>query len=170
MFREADIARAAAGTGPTRGGAELNAGPLVGIYYDSEISEDDLADAIQKAPTAEFISSRSESLNYMASKGYIEVRDFIKEMEAKKCNPLASYVVFDAISAGKGGVVSPVVYEDKLAAYREEGASAGGLASSFAGDLNNFLAVKVGAFIALVFCLLVDVGFVSRAYFEGFMS
>ena len=47
----------------------------------------------------------------MASKGYIEVRDFIKEMGEKNCNPLASYVVFDAISSGKGGVVSPIVYD-----------------------------------------------------------
>lgn len=169
MFNEAAVSRATAGTGPTKGGAALNAGPLVGLYYDTEISESDVADAIQKAPTAEFISSRSESLNYMASKGYIEVRDFIKEMSAKKCNPLASYVLFDSISSGKGGVVSPVVYEEKLAAYREE-APAGGLASSFAGDLNNFLAVKVGAFFGMIFCLLVDVGFIANAGIAGFLS
>ncbi|KAL7527709.1 hypothetical protein ACHAXR_002089 [Thalassiosira sp. AJA248-18] len=169
MFREVGVARDTAGTGSTLGGAALNAGPLVGIYYDSEISKDDVADAIQKAPTAEFISSRSTSLNYMASKGYIEQRDFVKEMEAKKCNPLASYALYDAISSGKGGVVSPVVYEDKLLEYRE-GSSAGDLASSFVGDLNGFLAVKVGAFFGLVFCLLVDVGFIANAGIAGFLS
>ena len=62
-----------AGTGSTRGGAALDAGPLVGIYYDNEISSEDVADAIQKAPTAEFISGRSESLNYMASKGVSKI-------------------------------------------------------------------------------------------------
>ena len=62
------MARDAAGTGPTRGGAALNAGPLVGLYYDNEISQEDITDAMQKAPTAEFISSRSESVNYFASK------------------------------------------------------------------------------------------------------
>mmetsp|Transcript_34725 Transcript_34725/g.83923 ORF Transcript_34725/g.83923 Transcript_34725/m.83923 type:complete len:260 (-) Transcript_34725:570-1349(-) len=162
IFREAGAARDVAGTGPTLGGPALDAGPLVGLYYDSEISEGDVADAIQKAPTAEFISSRSESVNYMASKGYIEQGDFLKEMNAKKCNPLASIVLFNAISAGKGGLVSPVVYEDKLAAYREV-SSTRDVASSFVGDLNGFLAVKAAAFVGLVFCLLVDLGFVASA-------
>jgi len=169
IFREAGVARATAGTGSTLGGAALNAGPLVGIYYDNEISQADVADVIAKAPTAEFISSRSESVNYMASKGYIEKGDFIKEMEAKKCNPLASYVVYDAISSGKGGLVSPVVYEDTLAGYRD-GRSAGDIPASFVGDLNGFLAVKVGAFIGLVFCLFVDFGLVAKAGIEGFLS
>jgi len=158
-----------AGTGSTRGGAALDAGPLVGIYYDNEISSEDVADAIQKAPTAEFISGRSESLNYMASKGYIVQGDFIKEMDAKKCNPLASYAIYDAISSGKGGVVSPKDYEDKLSAYRE-GSSAGDVASLFLGDLNKFLAVKVIAFFGLVTCLLVDFGLIAKTGIEGFLS
>jgi len=169
IFNEASVARSVAGTGSTLGGAALDAGPLVGFYYDNEISSADVADAISKAPTAEFISSRSESLNYMASKGYIEKGDFIKEMGAKNCNPLASYVLYDAISTGKGGVVSPIVYEDKLSSYRE-GVSGGDVASSFVGDLNSFLAVKVAAFFGLVFCLLVDFGFIANAGIEGWLS
>lgn len=169
MFREADVARATAGTGSTLGGSALDVGPLVGIYYDNEVSQADVATVIQQAPTADFISSRSTSLNYMASKGYIEKRDFIKEMEAKKCNPLASYVVYDAISAGKGDVVSPVDYENKLAGYRE-GGSTTDVAANFVGDLNGFLAVKVGAFFGLVFCLFIDVCFVGNAYIQGWMS
>ena len=166
MFREAGVARSSAGKGTSLGGSPLNAGPLIGLYYDNEISANDVADVIEKAPTAEYISSRSESLNYMASKGYIEQRDFIKELEQKNCNPLASYVVFDAISSGKGGVVSPVVYEDKLSTYRE----GGGDLASFVSDLNAFLATKVFAFFGLVFCLLVDVGFVAKNGIEGFLS
>ena len=169
IFREAGVARSTAGTGSTLGGAALDVGPLVGIYYDSEISASDVANAIQKAPTAEFISSRSESINYMASKGYIEKRDFIKELEAAKCNPLAAHAVYDAISSGKGNVVSPVVYEEKLAKYRTEGGSAGEVAASFAGDLNGFLAVQVGAFFGLVFFLLVDIFFWLPAGIEGFL-
>jgi hypothetical protein len=158
-----------AGIGPTKGGTSLDAGPLLGVYYDTEIALNDVVDAIQKAPSAEFISGRSESINYMASKGYIERRDFIKEMEAKNCNPLASYVLYDAISSGKGDVVSPVVFDEKLAQYRQ-GSGAGGLAQSFIGDLNGFLAVKIGAFLGLVFCLLVDFGFIAKAGIEGFLS
>jgi hypothetical protein len=89
-------------------------------------------------------------------------------MEAKNCNPLASYVLYDAISSGKGDVVSPVVYDDKLASYRQ--GAAGGIADLFIGDLNRFLAVKVGAFLGLVFCLLVDFGFIAKAGIEGFLS
>lgn len=163
IFQQADEARAKIGEGSSRGGASLDAGPLVGIYYDTEISKEDVADAIDKAPTAEFISSRSTSANYMASKGYIEQGDFLKEMEAKGCNPLASYILFNAISSGKGGVVSPVVYDDTLAAYREGSTSAGDVASAFSSDLNKFLAVKVAAFFGLVICLLVDLGFIASA-------
>lgn len=170
MFREASVARATAGTGSSRGGDSLNVGPFVGLYYESDISVDDVIDVIQQAPSADFISSRSESLNYMASKGYIVKGDFIKEMEAKNCNPLASHVVYDAISSGKGGVVSPVVYESRLASYRAERGSGGEIANSFVGDLNGFLAVKVGAFFGLVFCLLVDVGFIANAGIQGFLS
>eukprot|EP00581_Thalassiosira_minuscula_P000935 CAMPEP_0183745408 /NCGR_PEP_ID=MMETSP0737-20130205/66225_1 /TAXON_ID=385413 /ORGANISM="Thalassiosira miniscula, Strain CCMP1093" /LENGTH=266 /DNA_ID=CAMNT_0025981075 /DNA_START=130 /DNA_END=930 /DNA_ORIENTATION=+ len=177
IFNEASVARSVAGTGSTLGGAALDAGPLVGFYYDNEISSADVADAISKAPTAEFISSRSESLNYMASKGYIEKGDFIKEMGAKNCNPAdaiskaptAEFIFYDAISTGKGGVVSPIVYEDKLSSYRE-GVSGGDVASSFVGDLNSFLAVKVAAFFGLVFCLLVDFGFIANAGIEGWLS
>ena len=158
-----------AGTGPTKEGPALNAGPLLGIYYNTEIYLNDVVDAIQKAPSAEFISGRSQSVNYMASKGYIERRDFIKEMEAKKCNPLASYVLYDAISSGKGDVVSPVVFDEKLAAYRQ-GSGSDGLSDLFVGDLNGFLAVKVGAFLGLLFCLLVDFGFIAKAGIEGFFS
>eukprot|EP00585_Thalassiosira_rotula_P012245 CAMPEP_0196130660 /NCGR_PEP_ID=MMETSP0910-20130528/958_1 /TAXON_ID=49265 /ORGANISM="Thalassiosira rotula, Strain GSO102" /LENGTH=283 /DNA_ID=CAMNT_0041390009 /DNA_START=64 /DNA_END=912 /DNA_ORIENTATION=+ len=172
MFSDAAAARATAelSGSTTRGGATLDAGPLVGIYYDAEISMEDVADAIAKAPSAEFISSRSESLNYMASRGYIERGDFAKEMEVKGCNALASCVVYDAISQGKGGVVSPVVYEDKLEAYRSGiGNGVGGdvVASSFVGDLNGFLAVKVGAFFGLVFCLFIDFAFIANAGIEG---
>ena len=169
IFDAAGVARAVVGTGPTKGGAALNAGPLVGIYYDSDISKEDVADAISRAPTAEFISSRSTAENYMASKGYIEKRDFIKEMEAKGCNPLASYVVFDAISSGKGGVVSPVVYEEKLAAYRD-GSAGGEVASSFVGDLNGFLAVQAIAFVGLALSLGVDLFLVGKNGIEGFLS
>lgn len=169
MFREASIARGSAGIGSTRGGPPLSVGPFVGLYYGSDISVDDVTEAIRQAPSAEYISSRSQSLNYMATKGYIVKEDFVKEMEGKKCNPLASYVVYDAISAGKGGVVSPVVYEDKLSTYRDGGAT-GEVASAFVGDLNGFLAVKVGAFIGLVFCLLVDLGFITNAGIQGFLS
>ena len=169
IFQQAGEARAKIGEGNTRGGASLDAGPLVGIYYDTEISKADVADAIEKAPTAEFISSRSTSANFMASKGYIEQRDFLKEMEAKGCNPLASYILFNAISSGKGGVVSPVVYDDTLAAYREGSGSAGDVASAFVGDLNKFLFVKVAAFFGLVICLLVDLGFIASAGVEAFL-
>jgi hypothetical protein len=148
----------------------LDAGPLLRVYYNNEISAKDVGNAIAKAPSSEYISSRSQSKNYMASKGYIERRDFIKEMEEKGCNPLANYVLYDAISAGKGDVVSPVVYDDKLAAYREGSLSDGSVAGSFVGDLNGFLAVKVGAFLGLVFCLLVDFGFIANAGIEGFLS
>ena len=168
LFREADVARATAGSGATRGGAALNAGPLVGIYYASDISSRDVADAIAKAPTADFISRRSQSEGYAARKGYIVQSDFLREMEAKKCNPLASCVLFNAISTGKGGIVSPVVYEEKLLAYRE-GATAGDVAKSFVGDLNSFLAVKAIAFVGLVFCLLVDFGLVAKNGIEGFL-
>jgi hypothetical protein len=170
IFRDAAASRAVAGTGPTRGGSALNAGPLLSVYYNTDISVNDIFDAIEKAPTAEFISSRSQSINFMASKGYIERRDFIKEMEAKNCNPLASYVLYDAISSGKGDVVSPVVYGEKLAAYRQESKAGGVAAGSFIRDLNGFLAVKVGAFLGLVFCLLVDFGFIAKAGIEGFLS
>jgi len=92
----------------------------------------------------------------------------VKEMDVKKCDPLASYVLFDAISAGKGGVVSPIVYDEKLKAYREEDAGAG-VPSSFAGDMNVFLAVKLGAFVGLVFCLFVDFGLVAKNGITGFL-
>jgi hypothetical protein len=170
MFREASVARATAGTGSTRGGSSLNVGPFVGLYYGADISVNDIANVVQQAPTADFISSRTSSLNYMASKGYIVKSDFLKEMETKKCNPLASHVVYDAISSGKGGVVSPVVYDKRLSSYREEMVSTGEIASSFVGDLNGFLAVKVGAFFGLVFCLIVDLGFIANAGIQGFLS
>jgi len=127
----------------------------------------DVIQAIEKAPNAEFITKRSQSVNYLASKGYIDRRDFIREMvEGKKCNPLASCAVYDAISAGKGDLVSPDVYDEKLAVYRGEG----GVGTKFVGDLNGFLAVKVGAFLALVFCLIIDFGFIAKAGIEGFLS
>ena len=177
VFRDASSARAAAKEGKTGSGgggadATLDAGPFVRLYYDSEIYTEDLADAIGRAPTSQYISGRSTSKNFMATKGYIERSDFVKEMDVKKCNPLASYVLFDAISAGKGGVVSPIVYDEKLKAYREEDAGAGGgvvVPSSFAGDMNVFLAVKLGAFVGLVFCLFVDFGLVAKNGITGFL-
>jgi len=148
----------------------LDAGPFVRLYYyDSEISAYDLSEAIGRAPAAEYISGRSTSKNFMASRGYIERSDFVKEMDAKKCDPLASYVLFDAISSGKGGVVSPVVYDNKLRTYRDGSSAPGVVASSFAGDLNGFLAVKLGAFVGLVICLLVDFGLVAKNGIQGFL-
>jgi len=170
MFNEAAAARESASAGsPTKGGPALNAGPLVSLYYDNEISLADVSDAISKAPTADFISSNSQSVNFMASKGYIDKNDFIREMNKKGCNALATYSVFDAISSGKGGIVSPVVYDERIEKYRQE-SGAGEVASSFVTDLNGFLAVKVGAFIGLVVCLLVDFGLVAKAGIEGFLS
>mmetsp|Transcript_17512 Transcript_17512/g.35648 ORF Transcript_17512/g.35648 Transcript_17512/m.35648 type:complete len:272 (+) Transcript_17512:73-888(+) len=167
IFRDASSARSSAGTGHSLGGEALNAGPLLSLYYDNIISVKDVIQAIEKAPNAEFITKRSQSVNYLASKGYIDRRDFIREMvEGKKCNPLASCAVYDAISAGKGDLVSPDVYDEKLAVYRGEG----GVGTKFVGDLNGFLAVKVGAFLALVFCLIIDFGFIAKAGIEGFLS
>jgi hypothetical protein len=171
MFNEAAAARESASTGsPSKGGQALNAGPLVSLYYDNQISLSDVSDVIQKAPTAEFISSNSQSVNFMASKGYIDKNDFIREMKNKGCNALATYSVFDAISSGKGGIVSPVVYDERIAKYRQGSGGGEVMASSFVTDLNAFLAVKVGAFIGLVFCLLVDFGLVAKAGIEGFLS
>ena len=174
MFNEAGAARESASSGsPTNGGEALNAGPLVSLYYDNEISLADVSDVIEKAPTAEFISQNSQSVNFMASKGYIDKNDFLREMENKGCNALASYSVFDAISSGKGGIVSPVVYDERIATYRQ-GSGGGGnnndVASSFSTDLNVFLFTKVGAFVGLVFCLLVDFGLVAKAGIEGWLS
>lgn len=174
MFNEAALARESASSGsPTNGGQPLNAGPLVSLYYDNEISLADVSDVIEKAPTAEFISENSQSVNFMASKGYIDKNDFLREMENKGCNALASYSVFDAISSGKGGIVSPVVYDERIATYRQ-GSGGGGnnnvVASSFSTDLNVFLFTKVGAFVGLVFCLLVDFGLVAKAGIEGWLS
>ncbi|KAL7547593.1 hypothetical protein ACHAWF_010876 [Thalassiosira exigua] len=166
VFRDATEARALVGTGSTLGGASLDAGPLVGAYYQSELSIGDVANAISKAPAAAFISERSQSKNFLASKGYVERSDFLREMEGSKCNLLASCALFDAISSGKGGLVSPVAYEEKLAAYREGGDGTG----AFAGDLNGFLAVKAAAFLGLVFCLIVDFGLVAKAGIEGFLT
>ena len=156
---------------------KLNAGPFVKLYYNSEIDTTDLSNAIKSAPSAKDITKRSTNTNFMASRGYIVQSDFIKEMESKKCNPLASYVIFDAISGGKGGVVSPVVYDEKLASYRKELAARGGgvgvdggsSASLFVGELNSFLVVKFGAFLGLVFCLLVDFGLVAKNGIQGFL-
>jgi hypothetical protein len=155
---------------------KLNAGPFVKLYYNSDIDTTDLSNAIKSAPSATDITKRSTNTNFMASRGYIVQSDFVKEMESKKCNPLASYVIFDAISGGKGGVVSPVVYDEKLASYRKEiAAAAGGVdggssASVFVRELNSFLVVKFGAFLGLVFCLLVDFGLVAKNGIQGFLS
>lgn len=189
LFRDIALAREAAVRGSinsssnkkstSRGGGssgktyktKLNAGSFVKLYYNSEIDTNDLSNAIQSAPTATDITKRSTNANFMASRGYVVQSDFIKEMERKKCNPLASYVIFDAISSGKGGVVSPVVYDEKLATYRNEIAAggAGGLSAVFVGDLNSFLVVKLGAFLGLVFCLLVDFGLVAKNGIQGFL-
>lgn len=166
IFKDRGVAIASIGEGKTLGGETFNGGPLVGSYYNNEISANDVADVIQKAPTADAISKRSTSESYMASKGYIVQSDFIKEMKNCKSNPLASYAVFDAISSGKGGVVSPVVYEEKLAKYRGDGSE---VSSSFVGDLNGFLAVKAFAFFGLVFCLLVDIFLFGKAGIEGWL-
>jgi hypothetical protein len=69
----------------------------------------------------------------MASKGYIERSDYVREMNERGCDPLASYALYDAILAGKGGVISPVVYDDGLAAYGEM-IRDGSFARSFAVD------------------------------------
>lgn len=176
VFRDASSARAAAAaarrkTGGGGAAAALDAGPFVRLYYDSEIYTEDLVDAIRRAPTSQYISGRSTSKNFMATRGYIERGDFAKEMDTKDCDPLASYVLFDAISAGKGGVVSPVVYDEKLEAYREGTVAGWGkaVASSFAVDMNVFLAVKLGAFVGLVFCLFVDFGLVAKNGITGFL-
>ena len=181
VFRDASSARAASaakrtprGGGGAGGGGSattLDAGPFVRLYYDSEIYAEDLVDAIRRAPTSQYISGRSTSKNFMATRGYIERGDFAKEMDTKDCDPLASYVLFDAISAGKGGVVSPVVYDEKLEAYREGTVAGWGkaVASSFAVDMNVFLAVKLGAFVGLVFCLFVDFGLVAKNGITGFL-
>jgi hypothetical protein len=176
VFRDASSARAATAaarrkTGGGGAAAALDAGPFVRLYYDSEICTEDLVDAIRRAPTSQYISGRSTSKNFMATRGYIERSDYAKEMEAKDCDPLASYVLFDAISAGKGGVVSPVVYDEKLEAYREGTVAGWGkaVASSFAVDMNVFLAVKLGAFVGLVFCLFVDFGLVAKNGITGFL-
>ncbi|KAL3816904.1 hypothetical protein ACHAXA_006980 [Cyclostephanos tholiformis] len=186
IFRDVDEARDAAsrgrggkGGGGGGGGREggggsaetLDAGPFVKFYYDSEISVEDLMDAIGRAPSSEYISRMSTSRNYMASRGYIERGDYARGMNDVGCDPLASYVLFDAISGGKGGVVSPIVYEGRLKAYREAMAGDGGIADGrFAADLNGFLAVKLGAFVGLVFCLLVDIGLVAKNGIQGFLS
>lgn len=176
VFRDASSARAAAAaarrkTGGGGAAAALDAGPFVRLYYDLEIYTEDLVDAIRRAPTSQYISGRSTSKNFMATRGYIERGDFAKEMDTKDCDPLASYVLFDAISAGKGGVVSPVVYDEKLEAYREGTVAGWGkaVASSFAVDMNVFLAVKLGAFVGLVFCLFVDFGLVAKNGITGFL-
>lgn len=75
---------------------------------------------------------------------------------------------FDAISSEKGGVVSHVVYDDKLASYRD-GSDKGSVSGSFARDLNGFLAIKGGAILALICCLLVDFGFVAKVGIDCFL-
>ena len=168
VFRDANEARATIGTGASKGGPELT-GPLIQAYYGSGVSEADLSDVIEKAPSAEFISKRSTSDSYLAKRGYIFKGDFVGQLAAKKCNPFATYVVFDAICGGKGVGVSPVVYDERLASYRE-GSSSKGVVARLAGDLNGFVTVKAAGFLGLAFCLLVDVGFVAKTYSEGFMQ
>ena len=81
----------------------MDAGPFVRLYYyDSEISAYDLSEAIGWAPAAEYISGRSTSKNFMASRGYIERSDFVKEMDARKCDPLASYDLSMRYPPGRG--------------------------------------------------------------------
>ena len=169
IFREANEARAAIGTGSSKGGPELT-GPLIQFYFGTGIPEADLADVIQKAPRADFISKQSTSDSYLANRGYIFKGDCVEQLVAKKCNPFASYVVFDAICGGKGYGVSPVVYEERLASYREGASSKGEVARTFAGDLNGFVTVKAAGFLGLAFFLLVDLGFVAKTYIEGFMQ
>jgi hypothetical protein len=191
VFRDANEARAAAaaaaaaaanggggrggkiGRGRVGGGetstTTLDAGPFVRCYYDADMNVESLIDAVNGAPKSSYISGRSRSKNYMASKGYIERSDYVREMNERGCDPLASYALYDAISAGKGGVISPVVYDDGLAAYGEM-IRDGRFARSFAVDLNGFLAVKLGAFVGLVFCLFVDLGFVAKNGIQGFLS
>ncbi len=194
VFRDANEARAAASassaaaaaaSATTRGGGgrrgrggtssttttttTLDAGPFVKFYYDANVRVESLIDAVEKAPKSSYIRDNSRSKNYMSTKGYIERSDYVRVMNEKGCDALASYALFDAISAGKGGVISPIVYDERLETYAGM-IRDGTFARSFATDLNGFLGVKLGAFVGLVFCLLVDFGFVAKNGIQGFLS
>mmetsp|Transcript_61307 Transcript_61307/g.72809 ORF Transcript_61307/g.72809 Transcript_61307/m.72809 type:complete len:314 (-) Transcript_61307:98-1039(-) len=152
--------------GPSLGGTALRTSPVTNLLYPtSSLYEKDVAAVIAKIPRASVIASRSMSNAYFATKGYVGRDDFVRECEKLKCNPLASYVVFDALSGGKGSFVSPAIFEETLAKWRS-----GDGTESFTSDLEKAVLTRFVSYAGLAFLLLLTLDFVVENGIEGFLS
>lgn len=161
IYNELSSIRALGGEGPTEGGPSAAIGVSSLLY--PPLSAADLGTAVAKVPTAAQISAQGTSESYLASRGYVDRADFVMACRSKGCNPLASYALFEALSGGSGGCVSPVVMEDKLAEYREAGGKQATV-DLVLGDLTGATATKLGAYgglafvLFLIFALIADSG------------
>jgi len=158
IYSELSSIRALAGEGPSEGGEPVNAG-LSSVFYPTMFRKD-IEKAIAKIPSSAKISAQGTSTTYLASKGYIDITDFVASLAKSGCNPLASNALFEALSGGGGSCCSPDVLDEKLAKYR----SANDSVAAFVSDLQSASLTKLSAYgglaflLFLIFALIIESG------------
>jgi len=130
------------GVGPTNGGETIDTG-IASLVYPT-LYQSDVAAILEKLPAAETIVARGNSNGYLASKGYVVRDDYYSALEG--CNPLSKSATFDALTRGKGDVLSPIEFGESLAKYRSR-------TEDLVADLQAAALTKLGAFSTLLFLL-----------------
>jgi hypothetical protein len=149
----------------TSSGGDTFQGPVASLWYPEALSVADIQKVLKAAPEkATVITEKSTSKAYVATMGYMERNDFINCVGRKKCNPLASYAAFDALSGGKGNFASPVDYEANLKKWK----STGGV-ELLGKALENAILVKLSSFVALAFLLFIIFDLIIENYIYGWM-
>ena len=147
IYNELSGIRALAGEDPSEGGAAISGG-LSSLIYPT-IYAKDVEKCLKVVKSGEQINKAGKSTSYLASKGYVTNDDFVASL--KGCNPLASYALFEALSNGSGGVISPELLDENVAKYR----SADDPVGAFNAALQSATTTKLAAYGGLAFLLFI---------------
>mmetsp|Transcript_7632 Transcript_7632/g.15355 ORF Transcript_7632/g.15355 Transcript_7632/m.15355 type:complete len:269 (+) Transcript_7632:1799-2605(+) len=161
IFEELSGIRALAGEGPSEGGEAIGGG-LSSLIYPT-IYAKDVEKAINKVSSGETISKNGKATSYLASRGYVDRDDFVESL--KGCNPLASYALFEALSNGSGGVMSPDRLDENVAMYR---ASSDPVAA-FNTALQAATTTKLAAYGGLAFLLFIVFALITESGMNAFL-
>eukprot|EP00593_Proboscia_inermis_P013869 CAMPEP_0171300912 /NCGR_PEP_ID=MMETSP0816-20121228/9916_1 /TAXON_ID=420281 /ORGANISM="Proboscia inermis, Strain CCAP1064/1" /LENGTH=266 /DNA_ID=CAMNT_0011777957 /DNA_START=32 /DNA_END=832 /DNA_ORIENTATION=- len=152
-----------ANSSPALGGETLNINPVAMLKFPEPLSVRDFEKVVKTSKNGATISKQSSNKSYLVSLGYVDQSDFLDSL--KGCNALAAYAVFEAIAGGKGKVVSPIEFDEKLSIYKTPGGN-----DAFINDLQIATYTRLSSYIALFFLLGIIADFVIESYIYGWMS
>jgi hypothetical protein len=152
--------------GESKGGADLNVSPVATILYPERLKAADIEEVIKKTPKISKIQAATDKRTFMVSNGYLERGGYLKSV--KNCNPLASYVVFDALTNGSGDYAAPLEAEMKLETWRQ-GLRNGDNLSAFSSDLFRANIGKLSAFATFVFLIAIVLDLIIESGINGWL-